>query len=486
MTDVANSSETNAFARGLAEARFRVRFETVEPFCALVDTVTVVFAGLLGGWLYDVLLNGRGGDASMHAALGLGAGLAYALAAHGVGLYRASELLKPGHDRGQIWGSWCLVALALAMTVVLFRAGDRGLLGQLGVLFALGGIALAPARRLTKRGLLAALRRELVRGPRTAVIGTRDELARLSKSELLTRFGCDEVRRFSLPSAECSDGAPASDEIVSDDAVNWLRNSAVEEVVLALPWSRSAEIQHLLAALRVLPLPVRLLPDGALSNLLDRQTAVSRRLYVLDLQRAPLTRTERIMKRMLDVVVAATALVLLSPILLIAAMAVRLNSKGPIIFRQRRAGFNGKPFVIYKLRTMKVLEDGPVVTQATKSDPRITSVGRVLRQTSIDELPQLWNVLQGHMSFVGPRPHALAHDDEYGKVIANYAFRHHVKPGMTGWAQVQGYRGETAALELMERRISLDLWYINNWTLLLDLWIILATSFELIRRRNAY
>ena len=135
---------------------------------------------------------------------------------------------------------------------------------------------------------------------------------------------------------------------------------------------------------------------------------------------------------------------------------------------------------------MKVLEDGATVVQATKSDPRVTRVGRLLRETSIDELPQLLNVLQGNMSIVGPRPHAMVHDYEYGKMIANYAFRHHVKPGITGWAQVQGSRGGTPRLELMEQRITLDLWYIDNWSLALDIYIMLRTCFELVRRRNAY
>ena len=154
--------------------------------------------------------------------------------------------------------------------------------------------------------------------------------------------------------------------------------------------------------------------------------------------------------------------------------------------RQRRHGFNGQSFTIYKLRTMKVLEEGAEVVQATENDPRVTRVGRFLRATSIDELPQLLNVLQGHMSVVGPRPHALIHDFEYGSMIANYAFRHHVKPGITGWAQVQGYRGGTPRLELMERRIALDLWYIDNWSIALDISIVLRTFFELIRPRNAY
>ncbi|MGD4927058.1 sugar transferase, partial [Xanthomonas citri pv. citri] len=134
---------------------------------------------------------------------------------------------------------------------------------------------------------------------------------------------------------------------------------------------------------------------------------------------------------LLDIVVAATSLALLTPPLILAAIAIKLESKGPVIFQQRRNGFNGKPFVIYKLRSMRVQEDGGSVVQATKEDPRVTRVGRLLRQTSIDELPQLFNVLQGHMSIVGPRPHALVHDYEYGAMIANYAFRHHVKPGIT-------------------------------------------------------
>jgi undecaprenyl-phosphate galactose phosphotransferase/putative colanic acid biosynthesis UDP-glucose lipid carrier transferase len=157
-----------------------------------------------------------------------------------------------------------------------------------------------------------------------------------------------------------------------------------------------------------------------------------------------------------------------------------------VIFRQRRNGFNGRPFEIYKFRTMNVLEDGAVVRQAKKSDSRVTAVGRLLRRSSIDELPQLFNVLKGDMSLVGPRPHALAHDNEYGRLIANYAFRHHVKPGITGWAQVNGFRGETTRIESMMERIEADLWYINNWSLWLDLRIMLITCFEVARGRAAY
>jgi exopolysaccharide biosynthesis polyprenyl glycosylphosphotransferase len=179
-------------------------------------------------------------------------------------------------------------------------------------------------------------------------------------------------------------------------------------------------------------------------------------------------------------------LLLLAPLLAVISLMIKLDSPGPVIFRQRRKGFNGREFTIYKFRTMSVLEDGATICQARRNDGRVTRIGRLLRATSIDELPQLVNVLEGDMSVVGPRPHALAHDDEYSNLIGRYAFRHHVKPGITGWAQVNGFRGETPEVELMKKRVDFDLWYINHWSAWLDFWITLRTCLELARGRNAY
>ena len=162
------------------------------------------------------------------------------------------------------------------------------------------------------------------------------------------------------------------------------------------------------------------------------------------------------------------------------------TAKEPVIFRQRRKGFNGKEFVMLKFRTMRVQEDGPVVVQATREDPRVTSIGRFLRAASIDELPQLLNVLRGEMSLIGPRPHALAHDSYFEKILEGYAFRHHVKPGLTGWAQCNGSRGATPTVEDIAERVKLDLWYVNNWSLWLDVQILIKTFFEVARKRNAY
>jgi putative colanic acid biosynthesis UDP-glucose lipid carrier transferase len=201
---------------------------------------------------------------------------------------------------------------------------------------------------------------------------------------------------------------------------------------------------------------------------------------------APLNSFELFIKRAFDIVVAGTALVALMPLLALVAIVTKLDSPGPVIFRQTRRGLNGKPFHILKFRTMTVLEDGDTIKQAVRSDKRVTRVGLWWRRTSIDELPQLINVLRGEMSIVGPRPHAAAHDNHFDQLIANYALRHRMKPGITGYAQVKGLRGETPTVEAMQRRVDLDLWYIDNWSFLFDFAIVLRTVVEIVRGQNAY
>jgi len=193
----------------------------------------------------------------------------------------------------------------------------------------------------------------------------------------------------------------------------------------------------------------------------------------------------RLAKRCFDLAAALVLFVLFVPVLLIAVIAIRFESRGPVLFRQWRLGLNGKPFRILKLRTLTVVEDG-AVTQVTRNDPRLTRAGRILRKLSIDELPQLINVVRGEMSLVGPRPHAIAHDHYYAARIDDYEQRQRVKPGITGWAQIHGFRGETAALEDMRRRVYLDRWYVRHAGFLLDLRILFATPGAVLRGRNAW
>jgi Undecaprenyl-phosphate glucose phosphotransferase len=485
VTDLTNASESPSF-EVQSRPGVSVPFEVIGPLLALADVLIIVAAGTLGGMLYHLAINGSIGSGAACSGLGLVAGLTYAVAAQRLGLYRLNELLEREPDNGRVLTSWGFAILVLAVVLFLFKVGGDASRGSVVCLSVLGGIGLVLSRHTAKRQLRAAIVAGAIRGRRAILIGTQNELAQFARRDLLVKFGLDEVERVVLPRNDASNLCSAFLKAQTETVLRRVREVPADEIVLALPWSHTADVELLLDRLRVVPLPVRLLPDRAVSTILRRQTSTAHRSYLVEVQRTPLTALERSAKRVMDVTIAATSLVFLSPLILLAAAAIKLESRGPVIFRQRRHGFNGQPFVIYKFRTMKVLEDGAAVVQATKKDPRVTRVGRVLRETSIDELPQLWNVLQGNMSIVGPRPHAMIHDYEYGKVIANYAFRHHMKPGITGWAQVQGSRGGTPRLELMEQRVTLDLWYIDNWNLVLDIYIMLKTFFELIRPRNAY
>jgi exopolysaccharide biosynthesis polyprenyl glycosylphosphotransferase len=233
-------------------------------------------------------------------------------------------------------------------------------------------------------------------------------------------------------------------------------------------------------------LPVRLIADTGAREILRYPQEKLYGAVTFELQRAPLTPGERAAKRVFDIAVATAGLLAMAPFLLPISLAVWIASPGPILFRQARGGFNGRAFQVLKFRTMHVIEDGATVTQATPHDNRVTHVGRWLRRSSVDELPQLINVLRGDMSLVGPRPHALAHDVQYSNLISNYPYRHHVKPGITGWAQVNGFRGETPTVDLMKQRVELDLWYVTNWSFWLDLRILLWTGLEICRSRNAF
>ena len=248
-----------------------------------------------------------------------------------------------------------------------------------------------------------------------------------------------------------------------------------------ISWEHTWTIQNISSILRSAPDPSFSPPDDNINLILDTLLLNMGTTWAAEVQRSPLTRIEQFVKRCVDFVGAALVLLLLMPLKLLAALLIKLDSSGPILFLQTRNGFNGGTFQMMKFRTMHVLENGAAIRQATRADPRVTRVGRWLRRTSIDELPQLLNVLAGSMSLIGPRPHAVAHNSEYQTLIANYAFRHHVKPGITGWAQVHGLRGETSAADLMAKRVEYDLWYIANWSLWLDFRILFRTLFVVLQ-----
>jgi undecaprenyl-phosphate galactose phosphotransferase/putative colanic acid biosynthesis UDP-glucose lipid carrier transferase len=428
----------------------------------------------------------RSGDLETFVGIGVNAALLFMLLAKSRGLYRPTTLLKA--QRLRIFAAWMAVLLALVSLLFLLKLGDsysRGAALGFGVL---GLCLLLGWRTLIAKMLANAIASGRILGQRAIVVGEPHELAHYSINQLKQTYGILEVGRFELsPAPDAELLSVSSHEAVLSAAVHAARVSQAEIVLLALSWSADpARYGFVRQHLRSLPLPAMLLPDRTARTILAQPMVPIGSDYAVELQRAPLTATELALKRTLDVLVAGSLLAILSPLLALVSIAIKLDSPGPVIFRQHRKGFNGREFIIYKFRTMKVAENGTIVRQAQQKDVRVTRLGSLLRSTSIDELPQLINVLRGDMSLVGPRPHALAHDDEYSKVIAKYAFRHHMKPGITGLAQVKGFRGETAKLELMERRVDLDLWYISNWSFWLDLWILIRTCIVVPLGRNAY
>jgi len=264
------------------------------------------------------------------------------------------------------------------------------------------------------------------------------------------------------------------------------RDNPVDHIYISLPMASQPRILTLLDELRDTTASIYFVPDIFVTDLIQGRMDSVSGLPVVAVCETPFTGLNGMIKRSSDIVLSLLILILISPLMLAIALAVKFTSPGPVIFKQRRYGLDGKEIMVYKFRSMSVMEDGAAVQQATKGDARVTTVGRFLRRTSLDEFPQFFNVLQGRMSIVGPRPHAVAHNELYRKLIKGYMLRHKVKPGITGWAQVNGYRGETETLEKMSGRIEYDLDYLRNWSLRLDLYIIAKTVWVVFVEKNAY
>ena len=270
------------------------------------------------------------------------------------------------------------------------------------------------------------------------------------------------------------------------DVADYVRLNSVSNIYICLPIRAEERVLKLMGELRDTTASVYFVPDIFGFDLMRAQLAEIDGIPVLAVCETPFCGMNGVLKRASDIVLSAALIAVLWPLMLAIALGVRLSSPGPIIFKQRRYGLYGERILVYKFRTMSVCEDDGAVVQAQRDDPRVTKFGRFLRRTSLDELPQLFNVLFGSMSLVGPRPHAVAHNEEYRKLIDGYMLRHKVRPGITGWAQVNGFRGETESLEKMKRRVEYDLYYLRNWSLALDITILLRTVRLVLRDKNAY
>ncbi len=376
---------------------------------------------------------------------------------------------------------------ALATTLLIaFLAGLADDISRVTLIVAFAfGVLMLPAFR---RGIHAELARRIGAGrlhfEKLALIGRRTDVSSFLHNGELSRKGHAVTGVLYLEDHVDENGMINEEAIVAFARKNL--GFGADHVVLLGDLSDLDALEKLVETIKRFALNFVYAPATRNKTLKFLNVVAIGPNNALRFAQKPMSDGAVLLKRATDIILSSIALLLLSPVLLLAALAIVLDSRGPVIFRQARRGFNGELFLIWKFRTMTVTESGFDIQQATAADARVTRVGAVLRRTSIDELPQLINVLRGQMSLVGPRPHAVSHDDELNARVARYAHRQRIKPGITGWAQVHGYRGETRTAEQAEGRVLHDIYYIENWSLFLDLWTMILTVISPRARRNAH
>ena len=420
-----------------------------------------------------------------HGLLAMAAMLLFALSAQIWGLYRPSRRAHPLDASGPlIVLTWLTAVSSLALICLGSDIATRFSAAVLIAWAVATPLAFAAWRTASKLAL-RLLRRRADAPRRVAIVGAGASGRALARHALESPgSGLQLVGLFDdREPAEAGPAAPAGAEPDGDFGAlrDIARRGAVDQVYLALPLRSEARIRDLAEKLADLPVSVHLAPDFFTYGLLRGRFQYLGDVCTLSLFDTPLKGSAGWLKRLIDIVLSSLILCIAALPMAVIALAVRASSPGPAIFKQRRCGLDGRQVVVWKFRTMTVTEDGANIVQARENDPRVTPLGAFLRRTFLDELPQFINVLQGDMSIVGPRPHALAHNEKYRRLIPFYMLRHRVKPGITGWAQVRGFRGETEQLSKMEARVDHDLWYIRNWTLRLDLKIVLLTAVEVLR-----
>lgn len=451
-----------------------------------LSTLVIFCSSLAADAIYHLYVYGAVRSAVEPASIGVLAALSFAL----VHLSRQTPALR-GSGVGwlslrRVVVSWNLTIIFLLMIGFVSRQTADYSRATLVLNYILSLSSLLALHALFNAILFRGIREGWLATGRALIVGTPSRISQFLDRKLPSRAGMhvvDIVRLPELADPEMGSDSQADIDSAFRQAVGIARQEVVDDVYLLVPWSQDKLIDAFVAEFSVVPAGMYLGPERVMMRL--GGGAMLTRPGVM-LGRPPLGFIDRTAKRLFDVALASLSIVLMLPFLAVVSILIKLDSRGPVFFKQRRYGFNEQPFEILKLRTMRSGDDEKAVTQAARIDPRVTRVGWWLRRTSIDELPQLWNVLLGHMSLVGPRPHAVMHNLEFEKRVASYARRHNVRPGITGWAQVNGYRGETDTDEKLKARVDHDLYYIDNWSISFDLLIIFRTVFSRRALSNAY
>jgi Undecaprenyl-phosphate glucose phosphotransferase len=455
----------------------------------LTDFAVIVAMSWLTGISYHLVVHQFAGESINYLKVGLLTAIIFVIPNVFRGEYSLPNffVFKPHLRRSiQLWNVTfiCLLALGFLaqMTVVYSR-------GWILLFYGLTICALLALRYAYVQMTVFGSRTGLISAQRIYLVGAGNHIEDFVTRYHPRTFGINIIGCHFLTQSEPEAPPSARDRALARDLEQVIAGARVlqpEAILLVMPWHDTDMIDRCADTLRKLPVELHLGPEHILDRFEQVQLLKIGQISSLQLRRMPLSRLELLEKRAFDVLLASAALLLLTPMLIVAAILIKLDSRGPVFFLQRRLGFSQKPFQIIKFRSMRSCEDGAVVRQAKKDDPRVTRIGRWLRRCNIDEVPQLFNVIKGDMSLVGPRPHALSHDREFERRISTYARRHNVKPGITGWAQIHGLRGETDTDEKMRQRVEHDLYYIDNWSVLLDLQILIRTVISPASYRNAY
>lgn len=460
--------------------------ELHSPLQIATETVVIIVLSLVTGAGYHLSRWQVAGSIKEFAATGVLVAVFFACVSRLLDNRYAATLTTRSDRLRSAIVAWSLAFAALFFVLFAFKVGDGVSRGSILAFYATGIAAVGLWRVFLPPAIARIVRRSRY-GARDCII-LADENCK--SAELLAK----EIQSSGLPkptllkfrAAVHDKFWPTELERLTAITVRTAQMLRRGEIYICARGVLPPRLTGIQRALSVLPRAIYLVPEPRISELVRSKVSAVGSHVAVEVHREPLGLVQRTIKRATDVCIAAILLVILAPMLCLVAVAIKIDSPGPVFFRQTRNGCHGRPFRILKFRTMSVQEDGPNVDQVRRNDPRVTRLGRFLRKWSIDELPQILNVLAGEMSLVGPRPHAVVHDDLYATAIENYPVRQHVKPGITGWAQVNGLRGGTPTLDLMHRRIELDLWYAVNASLLLDLEILVRTAFEMFRPRNAF
>ncbi|WP_198420399.1 undecaprenyl-phosphate glucose phosphotransferase [Sulfurimicrobium lacus] len=476
-----NESQSGVFVTVMRRGLLKEHSSILNAVLHLLDWAGIIFAAWLAHRLYL-------GNSSLPAAYGVVIGIVVLL----------SALLFPRFNLYEAWRgaslfdevramtlAWALVLSLLFAFAFTTKMGIQFSRGWIGIWSVLGWSALVCGRLLLRVGL-RWLRSHGYNQRRIVIVGTEGLGEELAERLLISPWiGLQVTGFFNVGGGAPQPGVPVLGGL--PDVADYVAKARIDQVWIALPLKDQDKVESLLHELRHSVVDIRFVPDIFGFRLLNHSVTEVAGFPVMNLSATPMVGVNRLVKAVEDRLLALLILLMISPLMLLIALGVKLSSPGPVLFKQGRLGWDGQPFKVYKFRSMVVhQETGGQLTQASRGDARVTPFGAFLRRSSLDELPQFFNVLQGTMSIVGPRPHAISHNEQYKELIDDYMQRHKVKPGITGWAQINGWRGETDTLEKMSKRVEYDLYYIENWSLWFDLRIILLTVFKGFINKNAY